>query len=121
MRALGIVKLEVTPDLASGFAHRLVGVQVDVFVFERTPQPLDENVVSPPAFAIHTDLDALFFEPSGEGFTGELTSLIGVEDLRRALLMESLFSASIQNPVSIVMDNRQASTRRLNQSTTAAR
>ena len=82
MWTLGIVKLEITSDLVPGLANRLIGMQVDVLVFERTPQPLDEDIVGPAALAIHTDLDTLFFEPSGEGFTGELTSLIGVEDLR---------------------------------------
>ena len=38
MWASGVIKLEVTADLASGFADRLVGVQVDVLVFERTPE-----------------------------------------------------------------------------------
>ena len=87
VRASGVVKLEVTPDLASGFADRLVGMQVDVLVFERTPEALDEDVVGPATLAIHADLDAFFFEPSGEGFAGELTALIGVEDLGLAVLV----------------------------------
>ncbi len=58
MRASGVIKLEVTADLASGFADRLVGMQVDVLVFERTPEALDEDVVGPAALAIHADLDA---------------------------------------------------------------
>ena len=91
VRASGVVKLEVTADLASGFADRPVGVQVDVLVFERTPEALDEDIVGPAALAIHADLDAFFFEPSGERFTGEWTSLIGVEDLRLAVPAESLF------------------------------
>ena len=49
MWALAVVELEVAADLHSGLADRLVGVQVDVLVFERAPQPLDEDVVSPAA------------------------------------------------------------------------
>jgi len=74
VRASGVVELDVARDLASGFAHRLVGVQVDVLVFERTPEALDEDVVAPAALAVHADLDAFFFEPPGEGFAGELTT-----------------------------------------------
>ena len=52
MWASGIIKLEVTPDLVSGSADRLVSVKVNVLVLERTPQPLDEDVVRPTAAAI---------------------------------------------------------------------
>src|ERR1035441_1646235 len=90
VRASGVVELDVARDLASGFANRLVGVQVDVLVFERTPEALDEDVVAPAALAVHADLDAFFFEPPGEGFAGELTALIGVEDLGPAVLAQSL-------------------------------
>jgi hypothetical protein len=121
VRPSGVIKLEVRADLASGIADRLVGVQIDVLVLERTPQPLHEDVVGPAALAIHADLDAFFFEPSGEGFTAELTSLIGVEDLRLAVLAESLFQCFDTERCLQVIDTRQDSTRRLNQSMTAAR
>src|ERR1022692_4771690 len=90
VRASGVVELDVARDLASGFAHRLVGVQVDLLVFERAPEALDEHVVAPAALAVHADLDALFFEPPGEVFAGELTALIGVEHFGPAVLAQSL-------------------------------
>ena len=74
MRALAVVELEVAADFGSRFGDRLVGVQIDMLVFERAPQPLDEDIVGPATLAIHADLDAFFFEPSGEGFAAELTS-----------------------------------------------
>src|ERR1022692_119413 len=90
VRASGVVELDIARDLASGFAHRLVGVQVDLLVFERAPEALDEHVVAPAALAVHADLDALFFEPPGEVFAVELTALIGVEHLGPAVLAQSL-------------------------------
>ena len=52
---------------------------------------------------------------------GELTALIGVEDLRRAETGQGLLRASTQKSPSIVFDSRHASTCRLNQSKTATR
>ena len=34
------------------------GVQVNAFVFDRAPQPLDENIVLSKAPVLHVDLDA---------------------------------------------------------------
>lgn len=41
-------------DLAPCFK----GVQVDALVLERTPQPLDHNIVHPPALTVHGDPDS---------------------------------------------------------------
>ena len=95
----------------------------------------DEDVIAPAALAIHADLDPFFFESPGEGRasklhpsdedlspgTPELATLIGVEDLRFSFAESVSSRASMQKEVSIVIDSFQASTRRLNQSTTAAR
>ena len=60
-------------------------------------------------------------EQLGEGQICELTSLIGVEDLRRVSVDDCLLDSVMQNSVSIEIDARQASTRRLNHSINAAR
>jgi len=44
MRALAVVEREVAADLGSRLGHRLIGMKIDVLVFERAPQPLDEDV-----------------------------------------------------------------------------
>src|SRR3954471_23996935 len=74
------------PATAAGFGDRSVGMQVYVFVFQASPQPLDEDVVHAPALAVHADPDA-FSTP----VNGELTALIGVEDLRPAEPSQRLF------------------------------
>jgi len=37
----------------------VLGVQLDMLVLHRAPEPLDKDVVHPPSFAIHADLDAV--------------------------------------------------------------
>src|SRR5213078_5401444 len=67
-----------------------VGSQINLLVFDAAPQPLDEHVVAPSAFAIHADRDAVAGEDAGEGRPGELAALVGVEDLRLAMTSESI-------------------------------
>ena len=53
-------------------------MQVDAFVFQRPPQPLDEDIVEEPTFPIHRDADAGSAKPVGPGEGRELAALIGV-------------------------------------------
>src|ERR1019366_834493 len=87
----GVEEIDVAADLCSGLLDRLVGVQIDMLILDRLPEPLDENIVAPASFAIHADGDACLLEPPGEGFTGELTALIRVEDLGLAVLGQGFF------------------------------
>ena len=57
----GVVEVDVAPDGCSGLADRLVGVQVDLFIFDRLPNSLDEYIVTPAATTVHTDSDPFFF------------------------------------------------------------
>ena len=113
-------KVEVAADRSAGLADAVVGAQIHLLVFDAAPQPLDEHVVPPGALAVHADRDAVAGEHAGEGRTGELRTLVGVEDVRLAVTSQSLLSVSTQNAASMVIDSRHASTR-LNQSSTTAR
>jgi len=55
-------------------------MEVNFFVLDRLPKPLDEDVVPPAALAIHADLDAMLLEQADEGRTGELAALVRVHD-----------------------------------------
>ena len=55
-------------------------------VFHAFPQFFDKNVVNPAPFAIHAYLDRVGFENLDEVVARELAALVGVEDLRRAVL-----------------------------------
>src|SRR5438552_16682702 len=57
--ALGVVKVQPSANTGLGFGHSRIGMEVDLFVFETAPQPLDEDVVHEPALAVHAYRDAM--------------------------------------------------------------
>src|SRR5450759_1278075 len=115
----GVVELQIARNFGSGGRHRLVGIQIDLFVFHAPPQAFYEDVIDPASLAIHADLDAVRLEDGGEVVTRELASLVAVEDLRRAVLDDRLLKgldAEVwghadrypmgQNPAGSPVDNR---------------
>ena len=72
MRAPMIVKGEIATDRAARLADAIVGSQVDLLVFDASPQALDEHVVSPGASAVHADRDAMLQQHAGKVDAGEL-------------------------------------------------
>src|SRR5208337_5110123 len=90
VRAAAIVAIEVPPDRGTCVWHAVVGVQVDLLVFHAAPQPFDEHVVPPGAFAVHADGDAVPGEHTGEGLARELAALIGIEDHGLAVFCQSI-------------------------------
>ena len=55
MPALAIVEVEVHGQPLSCLAAVPIGMQVDVLVFHRAPQPFDEHIVDPATLAVHAD------------------------------------------------------------------
>ena len=78
MRSASVVEGKVSGNASPGCGDAVVGVQVDLLVFDGSPEPLHEHVVAPAAFAVHTDSDTVAVEHPDEGRSGELTALIGV-------------------------------------------
>ena len=66
--------VEVDPLADDPFRLEAVGqlVQLDRLVFERPPQPLDEDVVHAPAPAVHGDRHIRGLEHAGEPQAGKL-------------------------------------------------
>ena len=81
MRAAAIVEIEIAPDPIARRADAVVGVQIDLLVLHAAPEPLDEHIVSPGAFAVHADCDLVLRQHGGEGCARELRALVRVEDL----------------------------------------
>lgn len=79
LRPVAVVELEVTGEAVTGQRDRLVGLEIHLLVLHRFPQPLDEHVVAPGAFAVHADADVLLFQESGEVAARELAALIRPE------------------------------------------
>ena len=50
-----VVEVHPVPDAFACRGYGVVGGEVDFFVFEAAPEPLDEDVVDPAAFAVHVD------------------------------------------------------------------
>ena len=53
-----VVEVHPAANAVPGSGDAVVGVEVDFCVFEAAPEPFDERVVDPTAFAVHADLDA---------------------------------------------------------------
>ena len=53
----------------------VVGVQVDMLILDRAPEPFDKDVVHPPSFAIHADFNAVCLQDVSELLTSELGCL----------------------------------------------
>ena len=88
-----VVEAHPVANPLSGLAAAREGMQIDALVFERAPQPFDENVVEEPATAIHRDRHAGLSQALRPRPRGELAALIGVEDLRRAATDEGLLKS----------------------------
>lgn len=117
MRSPCVVECELSGNATACGRHAVVGMQINLFVFDASPETLDEDVVAPGTLAVHADVDVGVFERLGEVDGREPRSLIsGLPNLRIAS-----FSASRQGAVSGVVDNRQARTLQLDQSCTATK
>ena len=83
--SLCVVEGDVASDRLPCFADAFIGVQIDFLVLDGSPEALDKDIVSPCALAVHADRDAVVDQHVCEFGIGELTALIGVEDLRAAV------------------------------------
>ena len=88
-----IEAIDVSANRGPSFRHAGIGPQVHLLVFDCSPQALDKNIVPPGAFAIHADLDPVLHQKTGEGGTGKLGALIGVEDLGPAISGNRFFDS----------------------------
>src|SRR5215467_12486331 len=88
MLTLLIVETEPGADAGPGLGDGCIGIEVDFFVFEAAPQPLDKDVVHAAALAVHADHDAMPLQGAGKVVTGELAPLVGIEDFRPAMARE---------------------------------
>ena len=82
-----VVEVDPSADAGPGFAAVGVGFQMDFLIFDRAPQPLDEDVVHEAAASVHRDRDPGRFQFAGERRAGELCALVGVEYPRFAVFL----------------------------------
>jgi len=88
VKAAAVVSFKVGPQPSLRLPAVAVGVQIYLLVLDRTPQPLDKDVVDPASFAIYAGAATGGLEDLEPVLTGRLRSLVSVEDFRR---FEALF------------------------------
>ena len=100
-----VVQLDVFANGTPGMADRLVGLQVDLFVFDAAPYALDEHVIAPASLAVHRQPDAPAQYGRGERARRELgvfnrssqhEIVEQILDARSMLLPESSIQASFE-------------------------
>jgi hypothetical protein len=90
VRTPKIGELQIAPDATARRAHSLVVEQIHLLVLDGLLQPLHEHVVAPASHVVHVDGDAVVLEQLRDFETGELTVLIGIEDLRRTVALDRI-------------------------------
>jgi hypothetical protein len=122
MWMFGVIKFDPVADHPFGDKAIRHLMQIDRFIFEAAPQPLDEDVVQAAPATAQGDLDICIAQDIRKGSRGKLCILIGVEDLRLTVFVQRLsFKASTQNLASSVFDSRHDRTLRIAQSITATK
>lgn len=69
-------------------------IQVNVFLFDSTPETLYPNIVFTSASAVHTDTNMMLLQTLYPTFTGILTALVGIYYFRCTLFRDTLFKKS---------------------------
>ncbi len=59
VRSLFVVKLKIIFDAGVSLTRSIILIRINIFIFDRTLQPLNKNVVISPSAVIHTDFAAL--------------------------------------------------------------
>ena len=91
-----VVEAKVTAETVVCVKPGRIVVQVDLFIFNRPPQSLDEDIVQSTSTAVPADLHASVEKNFGEVGACELRALVGsfncritgIEDLRRTMMMQ---------------------------------
>src|SRR3989338_10750596 len=90
MSSLHVVIVEVIPKAFLGFRNVLVAPEINIFVFDGPPQTLNKDIIKSPAAAIHADLNPAIEKNARKFLACELTALIGIKNLRLAVLKRFL-------------------------------
>ena len=80
MRSVLVIPVQAVADGAAGVADRVIGFQIDLFIFDAAPHPCDEHVVTPGTLSIHRQQNVPAEYRVGEFGCGELAALIRVDD-----------------------------------------
>ena len=71
-----IIERQISADRRARLGDAVIGAQVDHFVFDAAPQPLDGDIVAPGALAVHAERDFRVQQNAREVEAGELADSI---------------------------------------------
>ena len=120
MTALEVVGMDVLPDRSSGLLDVVPFCQVGFLILERAEPPLDLDVVSPAALAVHTLTYLVSLQKILVALAGELAALIRIR-ISGFATRKAFLHASIQEVASSVSSRSQPTIQRLYQSMIAVR
>ena len=81
---------------AQALPQRLAGIecmQVNVLMLEGPSEPFDKDIVLAAAPSVHADGHVVVRQHLGEGITGELSPLVGIEDCRCAIAVQGILKS----------------------------
>ena len=81
MQPVVIVELEIPAETLSALVQTGIVMNIDFFVFHRTPQSFRENVVKDASSAIHTDPNLMREQDRRKSRARKLAPLVTVENL----------------------------------------
>jgi hypothetical protein len=82
MNSLLVVEKEVYFSPPYRLCDIGVVLEIYLFVFDRSPEPLNEDVVEDSSFPVHADGNMAVFQRVRKILARKLGSLVGVEDFR---------------------------------------
>ena len=85
MGSLPIVMSHPIPNKNLGLSAIFKIIEVNTFVFQRTPESLNKHVIHPTPLAIHGDFDLIIFKNIGKLKARKLTSLVCIKDVWNAI------------------------------------
>lgn len=101
-----VVESQISAQAFAGRRYAVIGAQIDLFVFDRPPEPFDhcpavvcianderEDIVPPRALAVHADLDVGILQRFDEVDGCKLAALIRVHDLGFAVAAHGVFQS----------------------------
>ena len=86
-----VVVVDVVIHLAVEVGAGLSRIQVQVVLFDGSPESFYPRIVPASAFTVHGDFDAFLFQERSPHERGVLRSLIGIHDLRTSIPINRLF------------------------------
>ena len=90
MGPLGVVECHPVLDDPPGLEAVADLFEIDRLLVQAPPQPFDEDVVEVTATPIHRDAHPSFGQCRDPSSPGELSALIGIQDLGRAVFGDGL-------------------------------